>query len=261
MCRNQLVMLLSLIPQTPMKLMALEISILGNTHQSDAWSYGQPIWMPAMINSPNSKVAFWDPFLESLSPSDPDQIKSAFSFACPCLLFCHQLVMSSYTRRTVWELMTFGAEPLCRAATGWNTRPAGEGGAATQTPDLYHWCLHGHGQVWVTCWSQLFLFFCPLLLHWTGRKRKIRAQINNAQWWKVNTRTAVHASDGLCPINIKHFPHYCDAVGCQAFHTKTRNKALLFYKWLPPYSTPLLWLCFLYLIPRLDDWCEHSPDL
>lgn len=42
-------MLLSLIPQTPMKWMALESIHFGKyTHQSDVWSYGQPIWMPTI---------------------------------------------------------------------------------------------------------------------------------------------------------------------------------------------------------------------
>ena len=49
MCRNQLVMLLSLIPKTPIKWMALESIHFGKyTHQSDVWSYGQSIWMPTI---------------------------------------------------------------------------------------------------------------------------------------------------------------------------------------------------------------------
>lgn len=49
MCGNQLVTPLSLIPQTPIKWMALESIHFGKyTHQSDVWSYGQSIWMPTI---------------------------------------------------------------------------------------------------------------------------------------------------------------------------------------------------------------------
>lgn len=41
--------LLSLIPQTPIKWMALESIHFGKyTHQSDVWSYGQSIWIPSI---------------------------------------------------------------------------------------------------------------------------------------------------------------------------------------------------------------------
>lgn len=48
-CGSQLMTLLALIPQTPIKWMALESIHFGKyTHQSDVWSYGQSIWIPSI---------------------------------------------------------------------------------------------------------------------------------------------------------------------------------------------------------------------
>lgn len=55
-CGSQLMTLLPLNPQTPIKWMALESIHFGKyTHQSDVWSYGQSLHT---VTGPNSIVAF-----------------------------------------------------------------------------------------------------------------------------------------------------------------------------------------------------------
>lgn len=107
--------------QAPIKWMALESILFRKyTHQSDVWSYGKR----ASIS--------W--YTDVGSPTESDTLTHIIT-----LLFRGNCVGD--------DVQWSGALHL-HAPTG-SARSAGERRTTVPASDLYHRCLHGHGQMWV----------------------------------------------------------------------------------------------------------------